>query len=524
MDVSLAPLYYGLLIILSIFFYNVAEEGSLLEGGEKLYQLLNEKKDLIKDNFAETFQPEHFVEEKNSSFSSLPIFDYFKKHSFLYKKACFVIDTLKQGALEFLQEHPQIGENVSKVGKIIHDSCELIYSTCEEKLLCVAGQEPFKTYLAEYVKLHDTFVTPYVEMASEKVGTVVEKGIDFIKQQTNEDVPNDEIVYTFLVTVVGVFILKATFTKILGCFAKDAFQMNRSISEMYKQQLVKDMIKDSEQHSDVYLEIKENTLTDYNMTVDDLQEIEKEYEAQNASNRRQIRNQNQQQEQGSQASNRTRIEEESKSGSQNSSELKPEAEIKTDSGSKLENNPEEKGRQRPEKIEETKEVGVVETNEADEADEVDVADEVAEFLFRGGPETPATEDDDEVEEVTSFSASPAVIGKSSKTVKSYYTDGSDSTNSSIANTTYTTTTINTTNSANISHNAATRLVYVSSNSIIYDENDSLLKENLTGLSSNAVSGVTLAVDDVIQKAAVRSSSSGAGGEDGLCESVRSLLV
>ncbi|GAV27430.1 hypothetical protein PMKS-000898 [Pichia membranifaciens] len=521
MDVPLAPLYYGLLIILSIFFYNVAEEGSLLEGGEKLYQLLNEKKDLIKENIAETFQPEHFVEEKNSALGSLPIFDYFKKHSYLYDKACFIIDTLTQGALEFLQEHPQLGQNVSKLGSVVHDYCELIYSTCEEKLLYVAGQEPFKTYLSEYVKLHDTFVTPYVEMASDRVGSLVEKVADFIKKQTNEDVPNDEIVYTFLVTVVGVFILKATFTKILGCFAKDAFQMNRSISDMYKQQLVKDMIKDSEQHSDVYLEIKEDTLTDYNMTVDDLQEIEKEYEAQNASNRRQTRNENQEQEQGSKASNRTRNEEESNSGSKNSSEFKSEAEVKTDSGSNLKNESEEKGRQRPEEIKETEEIEEI---EAGEVDEVDEAEEVAEFLARGGLEPVATEEVDEVEEVTSFSASPVVTSKSSKTVKGYYTDGSESTDSSIANTTYTTTTINTTNSANISHNVGTRLVYVSSNSIVYDENDALLKENPSGLSSNAVSGVTLAVDDAIQKAAARSSSSSAGGEDGLCESVRSLLV
>ena len=518
MDVPLAPLYYGLLIILSIFFYNVAEEGSLLDCGEKLYQLLNEKKDLIKENIAETFQPEHFVEEKNLALGSLPIFDYFKKHSYLYDKACFIIDTLKEGALEFLQEHPQLGENVSKLGSIAHHYCEFIYSACEEKLLYVAGQEPFKTYLSEYVKLHDNFVTPYVEMASDRVGSIVEKVIDFIKKQTNEDVPNDEIVYTFLVTVVGVFILKSTFTKILGCFAKDAFQMNRSISEMYKQQLVKDMIKDSEQHSDVYLEIKEDTLTDYNMTVDDLQEIEKEYETQNASNRRQTRNENQEQEQGSKASSRTRSEEDSNFGSKNSSEFKSEAEVKTVSGSNRKNESEEKGRQRPEEIEEIEAIKEV------EAGEVDEAEEVAEFLARGGLEPVTLEEADEVEEVTSFSASPVVTSKSSQAVKNYYTDGSESTDSSIANTTYTTTTINTTNSANISHNVGTRLVYVSSNSIVYDENDAMLKENPSGLSSNAVSGVTLAVDDAIQKAAARSSGSAAGGEDGLCESVRSLLV
>lgn len=492
MDVSLAPLYYGLLVIFSIFFYNVAEEGSLIEEGQKLYRLLSEKKDIIRENIVETFQPETVVKEEISPLSSLPFFEYLKKNSYLYNKILFIIDTLKKGASEYLEGHPEVAEQAAKIWNSIRDYSELVYSTCEKKFLYIVNQEPIKTYLSEYVKIHDIYITPYVEKTSDKVSGAIVKVIDLIKRQTSEDIQNDEIVYTFLVTVVGVFILKASFTRILKCFAKDAFQMNRSVSEMYKQQLVKDMIKDSEKHSDVYLEIKEDTLTDYNMTVDDIEEMEREYGIQNASNRRQ-QQQNQEQ-QLSKASNRTRSQEESSASCSSEFCLEAESESQSaaSSGIKIESEPEEKGRQRPEEISYIDEI----TTEGRAEKEVEV---------------------DEAEEVRSFPVSPCVTTKSSKTFKSDSTDRSDSTESSIANTMYTTTSINTVNTSN---NAGTKLVYIASSSVVYGEGNTLLKESLPGMSSGPVSGVTRAYDDNVLTAPASSSS----GEDSLCESVRSLLV
>lgn len=293
MALPLVALYYGLLIVASILFYNKFDEEKFLDGGSKLVETLSSKGEDLKDNigewkdavypyiekYAEVIKEhvgkEHTVEDASPA-ASLGNTTVYKNVAVLYGKVCDYVE-------DFSNRNPVVVESVVQLWETLHRYCELVYSYVEDKMVFVSNQEPVKSYLNQYQAFHHEHVTPYIDQTSEVVGTYIDAVYTFLRAKIGEECNNDEITYTFLLVVVGVFILKYTLTRILRVFVKDAFQMKKSVSDMYKQQQMEEL-RGNAQHSEVYLKIKETTLGDFHMTVDELAEQEQEQETVHLSN------------------------------------------------------------------------------------------------------------------------------------------------------------------------------------------------------------------------------------------------
>ena len=327
MAFPIVTIYYGLAIILSILFYNYADEQTLIAGKDKLYETIDAEKTVISsysDKVKDTLYPyveEYygklenyinpaaaaveetadqsalFANEKISSVASqVQNTDVYKTlhkitETVVYQKIAYLFTRIYDEMKEYFTSNPQYMSFAQKTCSFIHEYSEIIYNFFAEKLTFIANQEPIKGFLAEYGKLHDQYVTPYVEQACDFVSGYTSKGYGFFKEQTH---PDTEAKYTFLVVVVGVFIAKYALTSVLRYFAKDAFQMSKSMSEMYKQQQKQqalEILKNNDKHSDVYIEIKEKVLDDFALTKDEVEELEAELEVSNAgSNRTRIDN------------------------------------------------------------------------------------------------------------------------------------------------------------------------------------------------------------------------------------------
>lgn len=308
MALPLLPLYVGLLAIFSIFFYkNVDPDYEQLEGTVHTWMktisnkvdnfqidecvgdivdnckgLINCIKDnyltnAIEDSFASIGHAENKIADKPTSILSENFSILMTKfqNSLFCKNLCFIYNTLKAYLSEILEEH----SGIVKAFLTVNDHIEAVYNDISSRFVYLCEQEPINSYLAKAGIMHETYVAPYVNKSCDIISPYVNKCYAFVEGQIVKK-SDDQTFFTFIVIFAGVFVFKFAITRFLRWFAKDAFQMNKSMSDMYKQsqqKKVDGLISSSEQqHNEIYIKMKgvnnENT-----MTVDELKQLEEEF-------------------------------------------------------------------------------------------------------------------------------------------------------------------------------------------------------------------------------------------------------
>lgn len=291
MAVPIVFLYYGLMIMVSIFLYNYVDEQLLIEGKNKLVETIGDENTLFKEQatkLKEMVYPyiqeyietpvSHMLNEINhkdvvpevSHYAiTIKALSYFKK--FLAtetgKRITFIYNKLAAFISQILTDYPQISEGATFLWNNLHNNAEVVYGHISTAFVYITETEPIKSLISEYAKIHDKYVTPYINESSEIVPDFFHKYLDKVCQIIFNDNSNDTK-YTFLVLVVGVFFFKFFLTKLLRIFAKDAFQMNKNVSDMYKQVQLDELTNQTGQHSDVYLDVKKYSVSD--LVVDEL--------------------------------------------------------------------------------------------------------------------------------------------------------------------------------------------------------------------------------------------------------------
>jgi hypothetical protein len=297
MALPLLPLYYGLLIIASILFINYYDQEKFIEGSTKIAKNISSQGEVVKEHFVElkdTVLPyiEEYTDILIGQFNKVPfktsIVEEKKSiqsihNTKLFQKIDHIYQSLDQYIIHFLNDHPEIIETLIKIWKNVDKYATIIYDNIYEKVEFIANQKPVKIYLNEYVKFHDKYITPYVELSSDIISQTFSKIYTYINENINIESAgeneNNEVRYMILIVIIGVFVLRYTLMSILRYFAKDAFQMHKSVSDMYKQHQLEELHNPA--HNDVYMEIKETSLTNFQLTIDELEEEEEREEIEN---------------------------------------------------------------------------------------------------------------------------------------------------------------------------------------------------------------------------------------------------
>lgn len=487
MQISLAPLYYGLLIILSIFFYNNVDEDSLIEGSQNFYQTLTEKseelKELVVDYFGAEIEKlglvtESIVAEENtetvcSDENSSALTYLTPVTQPVYDKFVGFVESSRNSLDKYFEKHPEFADKISKIWvavnvyvsmvyefikekwvvgfEIVKDSSTQLYNFLAEKIEIVTQKEPIKTYLSIIVKFQKDNVSPVYEHTIEVCKKYLLEVNDFMLEKATE---NKDTLYGLAIIFVviyffGYFIL-FSYRKIAYMFVKDTYELNKAVEDMWKTPVGSNS-EYSVDHTATYLDIKNKSHG--GLEVDELAELEEKYalddenDNSNASNRRQ--------EQSDKASNRT-IEQQQETESSEEIEEEREKEIN------------------------------------------EIIIESAELI----------------ESIQTIPANTTCINNNN-----INTNEANDTKSTISNkSNHTTTTIQTSTTTNTNtSNGVSKLMYVASKSVIYDESDKM-NSNID-LSGSAVSGITLEFDREIQKITTTSN----GDESDARSSVRSLL-
>ncbi|TID19873.1 hypothetical protein CANINC_003668 [Pichia inconspicua] len=288
MALPLIAIYYGLLIIGSILFLQVYDQGNLIDGGHQMMNTISDKKDYLLDKITPYVEE---VREKLGQFhheepTNVEIAYEKVANTVAAKKAVYIYDRFieefnesiagkflhKIGAAieQFFAEHPAICERTNEVFSGINKYAEIVYDFSAEKLLTISETGPIKSIITEYGKIHNDYVTPYVENSSEYVSKYVNSVITYVSNGIGEEnlKSSSELTYTFVIVIIAVFMCKMALTKLLRMFVKDAFQMNRSVSDMYKNSLK------NTTHSPIYETIKQKS--EHAMVIDELELVEAE--------------------------------------------------------------------------------------------------------------------------------------------------------------------------------------------------------------------------------------------------------
>lgn len=277
MALPLLPLYYGLLVIISLLFFNYYNHAKFIEGSSKIIETITEQTEHLKDTVlpyveeyseivSNHFHVEPEVKESNKLLLVIKNSNLVKTFCEVYQKASVYVHT-------FLNNYPSIESTVAENAALAEKYAKIVYDNLSEKGAYIIDQEPIKSYLVEYCKLHEAYVTPYVEATSEFVGGYVEKAVSLTNEKLDSASFSDksEVRYMIFVIIGGVFVLRFTLMKALKCFAKDAFQMNKNVTDMYKEHQLEEL--HNPVHNEVYNEIKETSLSDFHMTVDELEDL-----------------------------------------------------------------------------------------------------------------------------------------------------------------------------------------------------------------------------------------------------------
>lgn len=484
MEVSLAPLYYGLLVILSIFLYNSVEDGTLLESTQKLFETINEKSEIVKENVIEYLSLD---EDKNLLDSNIEIINNDFKENFILKYIFSIIEILKSfksninnfikntllynQLIKFLNfikfkiyvyfdNHPQLGEKLSQIWvnlnifyetaydiisfriitinntskefliKIYNSSKNSLFTylnSIKTRFVYVIEKEPLKTYINKYIEFHNENIKPSLNYIQ-----------SYISLKLEESETDTETIYTYLLVITLTIFMSFILGKFFKFFAKEAYNVKEA-SEYAKRN--QNFIANHD--SSVYDEFKVKPWDDDNNDDDDNDEDL----SSNASNRRQEGNIN--------ASNR-------RTSQQNS-----EINIKQE---------EEQEEQEQEIIE------ILDDEEINKEINKEIIDDVIDEMIE--------ESSFEVEDEDRDYDNSTDVEKNMK--------------------------------RGIVHsNTNRRLMYLATGSVILDDSDN--SNHNYDLSSNAISGVTLAVDDDVQKVPIVSSTSKID-ESEARSSVRSLLI
>lgn len=287
MALPLVAIYYGLLIIGSILFLQVYDQDKFIDGGHQIIDTISDRKELLMNKIApyvnevtEKFN-EQFHHEKQttmeSAYETVTNTVAAKKAVHIYDKIVTELSDSIVGKFlqkiwaeveQFLVEHPVFCETKNKMFALINNYAEIIYNFSAEKLTFLSEVGPIKHLFAEYGKLHNDYVTPYVESSSEYVSKYIDMFTEYVGNGIGEEnlKSSTELTYTFFIVIIAVFMCKLALTKVLRMFVKDAFQMNRSVSDMYKNSLR------NTTHSPIYETIKQKS--EHAMIIDELELVE----------------------------------------------------------------------------------------------------------------------------------------------------------------------------------------------------------------------------------------------------------
>lgn len=286
MAFPLVGIYYGLLIIASILFFRAVEEGYTLDDVRPVLETISVRargfKEMVSpyiDDCAETFKDHikhlgHPIEEapivQAEPCATLKFFENIVQQPAIAWALRHVEDVYAV-VVRFAHENPWIKVSISRAETFTLGVAESVYGFLSTWGNWIVDQEPIKSWASEYALLHGKYVTPYVEQTSHAVSTKIMAMYEFL-QEYYEEAIGSESTRAFLVIVIGFVVSKYMITVFLRAFVNDAFQMNRSMSDMYKQHRLEELRETT--HNEVYLEIKESALSGYHMTVDELEEVE----------------------------------------------------------------------------------------------------------------------------------------------------------------------------------------------------------------------------------------------------------
>lgn len=512
MEFTLAPLYYGLLIILSLFFYNSVEDGSLIEGSQKLYDTITEKSEILKDDIIQyfgledisfdsfenivnnisKFETEIEVEELKQEnliltklnfiieyLKSLKIIEDFKQSS-LYFKLEAITNSFKDRIYNYFDENPEVGEFISNIWVNLNIYYQTAYEIIELRINVISSylkenfdiiydkilsNETVNSILTKYIEFYDIYVYPKLEIAK-----------TYIDERLVENESSKETVYTFLIVIFSTIIISFFITNFFKLFAKETYNIKEATENIYKNQKYTEN-RDNSIYDEFKIKPWEEKSSDWEEDDDD-ENVELTTKKGKASNR----SQEQQKNQGSNRRNQeSRIEEKSKEKEEETFE-KLNENVKKDL-------PEE----------------VIETNETEELDKQVIAVEnkteenIPEEINLEGKKNDKEEDDnngDDKDEEKEKEGNNEKEGDDKINHKTIRTDKENKGNN-------------------------TKLMYVASKSIIYEDSNN--STHSYDLSCNATSEVTLAIDDHIQRA--KSNRTVSNGEESEARSsVRSLLL
>lgn len=504
MEVSLAPLYYGLLIVLSLFFYNSVEDGSLIEGSQKLYQTITEKSEILKDDILEYFGLEdinldtfenivnniskvkdEIEESKEENFAvvklnsiieylkSLKIFEDFKQSS-IYFKLEAIFSLFKDRIYNFFDEHPKVSEFISNIWVSLNIYYQTAYEIIELRINIIrsylkevfdfiynkiVSNETLNSILFKYIEFYDIYIYPKLEIVK-----------NYLEETLEENEASKETIYTFLIVILSTIIISFFITNFFKLFAKETYNIKEATESIHKNQKYTEN-RDSSVYDEFKIKPWEEKTSDWEEGNEN-DEIDDNIKASN-------RSQEQQKLQGSNRRNEeSRIQENSKE-----EEEKAFKELNKFAEKKLSEN----------KMNEIEADG---TKKEHNKTDIDVENNIEQNNDQKNINLEAKKDDIENKNEVKIEDKDMTNHKIGKVEKE--------------------------NKSNLAHsNANGKLMYLASKSIIYDDsNDS---SHSYDLSCNATSEVTLAIDDHIQRA--KSSRTISNGEESEARSsVRSLLM